>query len=225
MRHITLFFLAIAVHVFVFAQDDKVFVQDNNAVPRNISNPFTGITVSGSIDVYLSQSEEEAVVVSAADIKYRDRIVTEVKEGILKIYVDEKGFSWTAGDKKLRAYVSFKNINRLIASGSSDVYANGVIKGASLHLTLSGSSDFKGAVDVGELTINQSGSSDSQISGRTDKVKIILSGSSDVKGYNLIADYCEVNASGASDTQLTVNKEVNVMPVAQVMCITGVMLW
>ncbi|MFT3946321.1 MAG: DUF2807 domain-containing protein [Agriterribacter sp.] len=41
------------------------------------------------------------------------------------------------------------------------------------------------------------------------KVNILVSGASDVKGYNLITEYCKANASGASDIQLTVNKEIN----------------
>jgi len=197
------------ISIHLFAQDDKVFVHDNNAQPRTVSGSFSGIAVSGAIDLYLSQSNEETVVVSAADAKYRDKIVTEIKNGTLEIYYSDKGFQWSAGDKKLKAYVSFKTISKLTASGSSDIFANGVIKTTSLQLGLSGSSDFKGAVDVDDLSLNQSGSSDSKISGRAATLKIDVSGASDVSGYDLITDYCNINASGASDIQLTVNKEIS----------------
>lgn len=190
------------------AQDDKVFVKDANAQLRKISGSFSGITVSGAIDLYLSQSDEEVVVVSAAAPEFRNRIVTEVKNGVLEISYNDKGMKWTR-DRKLKAYVSFKTLNKLEASGASDIYANGVIKSPSLKITLSGASDFKGAVDLQELSLNQSGSSDSHISGRADSVNILVSGASDVKGYDLITEYCEANASGASDIQLTVNKEIN----------------
>ena len=200
---ITFAFISAGVH----AQDDKVFVRDNNAQPRTVSGSFNGISVSGSIDLFISQSNEETVVVSAADAKYRDRIVTEIKDGMLNIYYNEKGLQWS-GDRKLKAYVSFKTINELRASGSSDIFANGVIKSESLELGLSGSSDFKGAVDVQELSLHQSGSSDAKISGRAGTLKIDVSGASDVDGYELAADYCDANASGASDIQLTINKEL-----------------
>lgn len=200
---ITFAFISAGVH----AQDDKVFVRDNNAQPRTVSGSFNGISVSGSIDLFISQSSEETVVVSAADAKYRDRIVTEIKDGMLNIYYNEKGLQWS-GDRKLKAYVSFKTINKLRASGSSDIFANGVIKSESLELGLSGSSDFKGAVDVQELSLHQSGSSDAKISGRAGTLKIDVSGASDVDGYELAADYCDANASGASDIQLTINKEL-----------------
>ncbi|PVD53468.1 hypothetical protein DC498_02805 [Terrimonas sp.] len=208
MKQLLLFAVSAVFALSVMAQDDKVFVKDANARQRTISGSFSGITVSGAIDLYLSQSDEEVVVVSAAAPEFRDRIVTEVKNGVLEISYNDRGMKWTR-DRKLKAYVSFKTLNKLEASGASDIYANGVIKSSSLKITLSGSSDFKGAVDLQELSLNQSGSSDSQISGRADRVNISVSGASDVKGYDLITEYCEANASGASDIQLTVNKQIN----------------
>lgn len=207
MKKLILFAAFAAYALSAAAQDDKVFVKDANAQTRTVSGSFTGISVSGSVDLYLSQGNEEVVVVSAATPDLRDRIVTEIKNGMLEIYFKDKGLRWTR-DKKLKAYVSFKTLSRLEASGASDIYANGVIKSNALQLILSGASDFKGAVDLQELSLNQSGSSDSQISGRADKVHIQVSGASDVKGYDLITDYCDANASGASDIQLTVNKEI-----------------
>lgn len=192
--------------MLVTAQD--VYVNDKNAQPRKISGSFSGISVSGSIDLYASQSDEEVVVVSASETKYRDRIVTEVVDGILKIYYNDKGLQWNSGSKNLKAYVSFSAISKLSAAGASDIYVNGVIKGDVLKLTLSGSSDFKGAVDVNKLTLDQSGSSDSRISGRTGSLSINVSGASDVKGYDLVSEYCEAVASGASDIQITVTKEL-----------------
>jgi hypothetical protein len=37
-----------------------------------------------------------------------------------------------------------------------------------------------------------------------------LSGSSDLKAFDLSADYCDISASGASDVNITVNKELKV---------------
>ena len=171
---------------------------------------FTGISVGGSIDLYLSPDDHEVVVVSAAETQWRDRILTRVEGGQLKISFDNKGFGrWPTG-MKLKAYVSFRTLERLSASGSSDVYVNGIIKSEKLNINLSGASDFKGAVDVAELSLDQSGSSDSQISGRATRLKVELSGASDLKGYELSTDYCDINASGASDSQITVNKELSV---------------
>ena len=115
MKKILLFALCT---VFVFAagaQDEKVFVNDKNAQPRDVNGPFSAISVSGSIDLYLSQGDEEVVVVSAAETKYRDRIVTEVINGELKIHYNDKGLSWASGSKNLKSYVSCKTFNKVSA--------------------------------------------------------------------------------------------------------------
>jgi len=209
MKHFLLLCIAICGFSVLKAQDDKVFVNDKNAEQRNVSG-FSSISVASGIDLYLSASDKETVVVSAADIKYRDKIVTRVEGNTLKIYLDDKSHWWNGEDRKMRAYVSFKTLSKLSASGSSDIYVNGFIQADQLAIHLSGSSDFKGAVKVNALSLDQSGSSDSHITGSAGKVDIDLSGSSDVKGYELVSDYVNIRSSGSSDVQITVNKEMSV---------------
>jgi len=200
--------LALLILGNVFAQEEKVLVNDPNAQQRNVIG-FNEISVAGGIDLYLSPDDKETVVVSASDEKYRDRIITKVVNGRLQIYFDDKkGFRWPT-NMRLKAYVSFRSLKLLIASGASDVFVNGVIKSDQLRIELSGASDFKGAIDVNELVMDQSGSSDSRISGRADRLKIEVSGASDMKAYDLEVNYCDAHASGASDIQITVNKELS----------------
>ena len=75
---------------------------------------------------------------------------------------------------------------------------------------LSGSSDFKGEVNATNLKLSGSGSSDFFINGITSIVRVDVSGASDVKGFDLVTDYCDASASGASDISITVNKELKV---------------
>ena len=205
-----IFFVLACIVSLINVSAQKTIINDPNAQSRTVGS-FHGIEVSNSIDLYLSQSNDEAVAVSATDSKYRDRIKTEVSNGVLKIYLEkENGFSWTSGNHKLKAYVSFKMIDKLAASGSSDVYVDGSISGDNLAIHLSGSSDFKGSVKVNELSMDQSGSSDAAISGHANNLSVHLSGASDIKGYDLAVDNCTVHASGSSDLNITVNKELSV---------------
>ena len=188
----------------------KTVIKDPNVEVRPVKG-FHGINVSNAIDVYLSQGDQETVAVSAAEIKWRDRIRTEVVDGILKIWLDNKGFTWSSGNKKMKAYISFATLDKLTASGASDVYVDGVISGSRLDINLSGASDFKGAIKVSELKLDQSGASDAHITGSVDGlVTIESSGASDVKAYDLVAGSCNAHLSGASDIRITVNKELNV---------------
>lgn len=187
----------------------QTVIRDPNAQPRPVKG-YHGIDVSNSIDLYLSQGSEETVVVSAKDLKWRDRIRTEVVNGILKISLEGKTWGIGLGDKKLKAYVSFTSLDQITASGASNVYVDGVITGDKLALNLSGASDFKGAIKVGELQLEQSGASDTQITGQVSGAAIIRSsGASDLKGYDLTVEDCTAHASGASDIRITVSKQLS----------------
>jgi hypothetical protein len=182
-------------------------VMDANAELRAVSGSFTSIQVSGGIDLYLSQSESEAVAVSASQDKYKAFIVTVVENNVLKIYYNgDKGINLR--NKSLRAYVSFRTIDMLEASGASDVILADKIKVPSLHIKVSGASDFKGDVTVEKLKLNLSGASDMHISGTATNLEINSSGASDVSGFGLVAETCIASASGASDINISVSREL-----------------
>jgi hypothetical protein len=182
-------------------------VYDPNAVVRE-ARDFHGIILSGAFDVYLTQGNSEAVAVSASEEKYRDRITAEVKAGILHIGYDSKGLNW-GGNKKLKAYISFKNINRLKVSGACDVYISGTLKADHLDIHQSGASDLKGKLEVNKLTVDLSGASDMTVSGTAPQLSVEASGASNFKGYDLVTDVCNARVSGASDIKITVNKELS----------------
>jgi Putative auto-transporter adhesin, head GIN domain len=182
-------------------------VNDPNAEVREAKN-YHGINVSNAFDVYLSQSNDEGVAVSAAEMKDREMIKVEVRDGILFIGLD-KGWKWNSGNKKLKAYISFKLIDKLTVSGACDVFISGTLKADKLSIHQSGASDLKGKLDVKELTVDISGASDIMVSGIAAKLSVEASGASDFKGFDLITDYCDVRASGASGIRITVNKELS----------------
>jgi hypothetical protein len=184
-------------------------INDPNAEKRNVS-AYHAIEVSGGIDLYLSQGNE-SVAVSASETKYRDRIKTEVKNGVLKIWYDNKNnlnLDW-GSNRKMKAYVSFKNLDNLEGSGGSDINVEDAIKVNTLSLNVSGGSDFEGKVEANDLKVDASGGSDVKISGIVKKLDIDASGGSDFKGYELAADVCNLQASGGSDVYITVNKELS----------------
>ncbi len=203
------FFIIMALLTYSVTNAQKTIVNDANATARTLNESFHAIKISGGIDLYLSQYETESIAVSASEDKYKNDIKTVVENGVLKIYYD--GNNWSGSrNKKLKVYVAFKNLDRLQASGASDVHVAGDIRVPDLSVSMSGASDFKGAVFVSNLSLDLSGASDAKISGTAVSIKIESSGASDVKGYELITDNCTVRASGASDVNITVNKEMNV---------------
>ena len=202
-------FLSIAMILAAgIASAQKAVINDPNASPRSINGSFNAIDISGGIDLFLSQYESESVAVSATSDKYKENIKTVIENNTLKIYYDG-GKTWVSGNKKLKVYVSFKTLEKLKASGACDVQVAGTITASSLIIDMNGASDFKGAVQVNSLAIELSGASDVKISGTATNLSVQSSGASDVKGYELVTDMCTAKASGASDINITVNKELN----------------
>ena len=183
-------------------------VVDPNASVRILSGAYNAIKVSGGINLYLSQSDNMAIAVSAANENYKEGIKTVIENGTLKIFYDGEK-NWHKKDRKLRAYVSFSNLNKLDASGACDVVVAGSLTVTALEMRMSGACDFTGKVNVNTLKLNLSGASDVQITGAANTVNIESSGASDVKGFGLVTDFCNANISGASDVNITVNKELN----------------
>ena len=204
MKKLSVLLIGLLIGAGLYAQQ----VNDPNAEIRQVKD-YHGISISSSFDVYITQSNEEAVAVSAAEIKQRDRIKVQVKAGILYIGYDSDVKSWSSGNKKLKAYISFKQIDLLKVSGACDVFISGTLKAENLSIHQSGASDLKGKLDVEKLTVDLSGASDITVTGKASQVSIEASGASDFKGFDLVTDICNAQASGASDIKITVNRELS----------------
>ncbi|WEK38054.1 MAG: DUF2807 domain-containing protein [Candidatus Pseudobacter hemicellulosilyticus] len=203
------FLLLLLTALPLWAAAQRQIINDENAVPRDIGS-FHAVKISSPITLFLSQGEREVLVVSASEEKFRDLIRTEVRDGELHIWFDNKNNLIRNNQHlKLRVYLSFKELDKLQVSGASTVVVSGTLAVNQLSLDMSGASDFKGNVELGSLNVKVSGASDAVVSGKAGTVTIDANGASDFKGYELQSDQCSVTASGASDVKITVNKELN----------------
>ncbi|NCI46294.1 head GIN domain-containing protein [Sediminibacterium soli] len=186
-------------------------VMDANAQKRPAKN-FHAIEASDGIDLYITQGGDEALAVSASSSEYRDKIHSEVVNGVLKLYYDRPRSGWNISwglNRKLKAYISVKTLDALSASGGSDVNFENDLKIGTLAMHLSGGSDLRGSFHGESLSVSASGGSDVFLSGQVNSIRINASGGSDVHGYEMTSNYCTVDTSGGSDVKITVNKEIS----------------
>jgi hypothetical protein len=194
-------FAAIVLSLFagsVFAQDDTK------------SFDFTGfneIEASGAVNVYLTQGSSESIKVETTNFDM-DKVVVEKSGKTLKVYTKNNSYGF-GKKRKVDIYITCINLNRLEASGASDVYAeNSTIKSQSLEIYANGASDINILVDVTDLKVKASGASDTKISGKADNQKIEASGASDFEAYNLAGKNVEVKASGGSDVNVQASERL-----------------
>jgi hypothetical protein len=208
MKKLTIILSVLFMAGLVYSQE---IVNDAQAELRQAKN-FHAISVSNAFDVYLSQGNEETVAVSASDPKYKEAIKVEVENGILKIYLarDESFWKrWGNNRMKLKAYVSFKTLDKLMVSGACDVIIHKTLQVDDFDLRLSGASNLSGKVEARKLSVELSGASDIKITGRANELNIHASGASEFKSSDFSTDYCKAEASGASSISFTVNKELS----------------
>lgn len=209
-RQMKRFFLFVFSFITVTAFAQEIPAKDPNSKDRTLSGSFTAISVKDGIDVYLVQGQTESVAVTAADEKYMSRFKTEVENGTLKIYYDDKGINFAFNEKrKLTAWVTFRNLNKLTISGGADVKAGGTLDLDRMEMKVTSGSHFVGKVNAKDLSIDQNSGSGITMSGHADKIKVEGSSGSIFKGYDLAVDYCEAKATSGAGVHLTINKELN----------------
>jgi len=164
---------------------------------------FTAIEVSDGIDVYLSQGEAKPLIVEAQEQLIED-LITEVEDGVLKIYLD-RNFTFV---KTARVSVTAPKIRKLKTSGGSDLTAEAIIAGKELVIEASSGSDIKIEVEVEHIGIKASGGSDVDIFGTANKLVARTSGGSDLNGFGLIVHKAKLESSGGSDIKIHVLDEL-----------------
>src|SRR5665647_300953 len=120
---------------------------------RTISG-FDAITISNGIDVLISQDTFEKVVVEA-DENIQKILITEVKEGKLKIYLDES----VNNASQMKVYVTLKQLKSLEGNSGADVRSAGRINAESLKIHASSGSDVKMEVNCSQLFLDSSSGS------------------------------------------------------------------
>ena len=203
-------FLTAFVVLAATAQQTKVY-NDPNAKTRTISGTFKKISVSSGVELYLTQGNETALAVSVSDSKYEERFKTEVVDGVLKIYYDNKGVTWSNNDKhrKLKAYLSVKSLDGLKASAGSRVVFSNQLSAENFDLAVSSGANLSGSLKANVLTAEVSSGALTSLSGTASSLTVSASSGAIFKGYELKTQNCTASANSGAVVNIEVQKELN----------------
>ena len=199
---ITFFIIALtAINISAFSADS------NKTEIRNLKN-FNAVKVSSGIDLYLKMGESENVEVVADDSDI-DRIITEVMDGTLHIYVKNNSiFKFNFGKRSKKVYVTVKELNMIDASAGSDVASENVLTGDNLDVQASSGSDVKLDIVYKNFSLDVSSGSDAKITGKTKNFSAEASSGSDINAKDLESVICKARASSGSDISVRVSDEI-----------------
>ena len=203
----SLFLLAVLITTS-FAQKT---INDANAEKRTVGS-FHGIDVATGIELTLTKGGSEEVAVSASEAEFRNKIVTEVVNGILKIHYETKtgAINRKNESKNLRAYVSYKTLDVLRVTTGAEVKIDGTLETDKLDLTANTGGLVKGEVKIGSLDVDQNTGSKITLTGSVDKLKAEGDTGSKFMGEDLTTNTCEVEMSTGAGIYISVQKELNV---------------
>lgn len=189
---------------------------------RSIHGSFNAIKASEGLDVFITQSDIESIVVEA-DENLHDLIITEVVDNVLKIHTKKN--IGKATSKKVM--VSFKNVSSVTSTSGSEVYSTNTITAENLKLESSSGSNMTLDVNTSTLKCNASSGSNMKLhvnttvlecdsssgstiklTGETIKLTAEASSGSNIKAGDLIAESSRANASSGSNITINTSKEL-----------------
>ncbi|WP_461303445.1 head GIN domain-containing protein [Aureisphaera sp.] len=173
---------------------------------RRVEGDFTEVRGSAGLDVYLTEGDEEKIVVEA-DENLHDLIETEIVNGELRVGVASGQNIGRAKAKKV--HVTYTTLTSISASSGSDVIGNSVIKNETLELSSSSGADLEVEIFAKEVVADVSSGADLKVSGRATNLIAEASSGSDLKAKDLEVKTCRAKASSGADIVVNVRDEIN----------------
>ncbi|WP_432714102.1 head GIN domain-containing protein [Pedobacter sp.] len=192
----TLMLLCIGFSLTSLAQQTKTVAVQN----------FTDISVASGIDLYLRQGNSEGLKITSSAELLKDVIIEKKGTSLTIRYKNNVNWERIVHSQKIKAYVTYKTLNALSASGGSDVYSQNTIKSSHFAIHSSGGSDVKLDLMTSNLELHSSGGSDVDLRGKATNMEIHASGGSDINAYDFVVENARVNTSGGSDVNIHVTK-------------------
>lgn len=201
MKKIALFSLVI----FVFASGCREIAGERvrgsgHVITENRSaSEFHSIDVSGAIDVYIRQDSATSVKVEADD-NILEYIEVHTEGSRLEIYTEHN--IRLRPTHKIKVYISNPQYREIQVSGASSVRCENEITSDVLDVNLSGASEGRLELNAPKISVNVTGASHANIKGKTKDFEGSASGASEIRGFDLLSENAEVDASGASHIEI-----------------------
>lgn len=170
---------------------------------RTLSDNFNEINVSQGIDLYITQSNDVALTLEA-DENLHNLIMTEVENGVLKIYSIEN----IKRAKSKKVMLNIKSISAIKATSGSDVYSTNTIEVSNLELKSTSGADITLDVKTEALNCHSTSGSDIKLSGSTILLIAEATSGSDINASQLQAETSNVKVTSGADISVNTSKEL-----------------
>jgi hypothetical protein len=169
---------------------------------------FSGVKVSGAIDLYVRQDSSPSIKIQADEnlLKY-----IEIRNDGNMLVIRTKSGVNLRPSRSIRVYIGAPAFSRLEASGACDIFSENRISSLeALKIDLSGASDAKLDVNAPKVEVDVSGAGTVTLKGETRDFSVDGSGSTDIKCYELLSENTKVDISGAGSAEVFASVKLDV---------------
>lgn len=170
--------------------------------------PFNAIMVSTGIDLYIEQGPVEKVEITG-DPDDMNRIVTEVSDGTLHIYLKNKNLLDFDFHNSCEVYVMAKTIEALEASAGSEVKGKGPFAGNQFRVQSSSGSEVSLELEFDRIIAEASSGSEIHLKGKTKTLDLKVSSGSETDACDLSARIVHADASSGGQACVWVVSELH----------------
>ena len=170
---------------------------------REINEDFTGIKVSQGIEVILTQDSQVSLSAEMDD-NLHELLITEVKDGILKMYFEKN----VSKRKASIIYLSIPKISSIKTSSGSEVESKNTLKVNDLYVDSSSGSEISLRVDANNIESESSSGSEIDLIGTCISLSADSSSGSQIDADELQAETVTAEASSGSDINVYASRSI-----------------
>ena len=207
MKKIALFSLIILVGGCREIAGERVKGSGHVITENRTASGFNNVDISGAIDVYVKQDSVSSVKVEADD-NILEYIQVHSDGSTLEIYTENN--IRLKPTNKIKVYISNPQYKEIQVSGASSIRCeNEITSTDALDVSLSGASDGRLELNAPKISVHLTGASNTSIKGKTKDFEGSASGASEIRGFDLLSENADVDASGASHIEIFASVKID----------------
>lgn len=201
-----LFFFGLAISLAA-CDGEQVRGSGNIITETRDVGTFTGVQLSGSMDVYLKRSDNHTVEVEGDD-NIVELVETYVDNGKLRIKYKDHFSIRTHRDVIVR--VGLPELTEAVVTGSGDMKGESLFSAdEQVKVQVTGSGDIELELDAPEVKAGVSGSGDIKLSGTTRDIDCSTTGSGTIKATDLKAENAKARTTGSGNISVYASMKID----------------
>lgn len=163
--------------------------------------PFYGIDVQGAVEVNITQSADQQLLVTSSALQ---QVLTEVRDSVLFVSVPGSFFAPVVLD------IAVPNLSLIRAAGACeiDMDQHDPFIASALTLSLSGAAEASLHIHTDTLKMDAIGAAAVELSGKAKLANLLLAGAGSVDAEDLVAQSVKINCNGASEAEIYAVREL-----------------